>query len=127
MWWPTPCSNTSGGRSHALFIEEITRVAREAVFIAIPDRFCPVEVHSNIPFLHWLPWWRLIFRELGKAYWASEENLCLFSKRAFIKLLQNASPDIRWEVKRQRLGFVPVSLIAVGRVSRKDAKAQSGQ
>ncbi len=36
------------------FIREMLRVAR-GVFITTPNKWFPIEVHSRLPFVHWLP------------------------------------------------------------------------
>jgi SAM-dependent methyltransferase len=36
------------------FVEEATRVARR-VFVTTPNRWFPVELHTRLPFVHWLP------------------------------------------------------------------------
>jgi SAM-dependent methyltransferase len=44
-----------GGREQQRrFVEESLRVARRA-FITTPNRWFPVEVHTRLPFVHWLP------------------------------------------------------------------------
>jgi SAM-dependent methyltransferase len=44
-----------GGREQQRrFVEESLRVARRA-FITTPNRWFPVEVHTGLPFVHWLP------------------------------------------------------------------------
>jgi len=44
-----------GGRDdQRRFVHELCRVA-ERVFVTTPNRFFPLEVHSLVPFAHWLP------------------------------------------------------------------------
>ena len=44
-----------GGREQQRrFVEESLRVARRA-FITTPNRWFPVEVHTLLPLVHWLP------------------------------------------------------------------------
>jgi len=35
-------------------VHELARVARH-VFVTTPNRFFPIEVHTLLPFAHWLP------------------------------------------------------------------------
>lgn len=37
------------------FLEECMRVA-DRIFLTTPNRFFPIEMHTFLPFLHWLPW-----------------------------------------------------------------------
>ncbi len=38
----------------ALFVSEAIRVARR-VFVTTPNRWFPIEVHTRLPVVHWLP------------------------------------------------------------------------
>ncbi len=61
------------------FIGELVRVARHAAFLTTPNRWFPVEFHSVLPVLHWLPAnaFRSVLRMLGHEELAREENLNL--------------------------------------------------
>jgi hypothetical protein len=63
-------------------IEECLRVARRGVCIATPNRWFPIEFHTQLPLIHWLPkpLCRAIFRKLGYAFFADESNLNLMTE-----------------------------------------------
>jgi hypothetical protein len=65
------------------FIAEACRVARKGVFITTPNRWYPIEFHTVLPLVHWLPAraFRALLRTIGHAFLASEENLNLISAR----------------------------------------------
>src|SRR5207245_11001065 len=47
--------HVAGGReAQRRFVHELCRVAGR-VFVTTPNRFFPLEVHSLLPFAHWLP------------------------------------------------------------------------
>lgn len=47
--------HVAGGRDgQRRFVHELCRVARR-VFVTTPNRFFPIEVHTLLPFVHWLP------------------------------------------------------------------------
>ncbi len=47
--------HVGGGREgQRRFVHELCRVARQ-VFVTTPNRFFPLEVHTLVPFAHWLP------------------------------------------------------------------------
>jgi SAM-dependent methyltransferase len=47
--------HVDGGREgQRRFVHELARVARR-VFVTTPNRFFPLEVHTLLPFVHWLP------------------------------------------------------------------------
>jgi hypothetical protein len=96
------------------FAEGLARVVQKKAVLAVPDRLSPIEIHSRIFFLHWLPWWRHLFILLGERYWASPENLtCIFTRKTLKELLLRSTIQGNWDIKRQFLVFVPVSLIAI--------------
>ena len=57
------------------FVEEALRVARH-VFVTTPNRWFPVEVHTRLPLVHWLP--DLVAHpvyDLARKPWAKENHL----------------------------------------------------
>jgi ubiquinone/menaquinone biosynthesis C-methylase UbiE len=69
-------------------VAECARVARRGFLITTPYRWFPVEVHTSIPFIHWLPkaWHRAVISYLGYAFYGAEENLNLMDKRDFYRI-----------------------------------------
>ncbi len=65
------------------FIEELARVARRAVFLTTPNRWFPIEFHSLLPMVHWLPrpTFRRFLRFIGHTDLAEEKNLNLLGRR----------------------------------------------
>jgi hypothetical protein len=70
------------------FIAEMARVA-DAFLLYAPYRYFPIEVHTFVPFLHWLPapWYRAVLRRMGHGFWAEEANLNLMGLRELEPLL----------------------------------------
>jgi hypothetical protein len=65
-----------GGRDRQRrFVAEAIRVA-DRVFLSTPNRHFPIEVHTRLPFVHWLPGTiaTRIYDLMGK-HWASEFEL----------------------------------------------------
>lgn len=93
------------------FIEEMIRVSRKC-FISVPDRIFPVEHHTALPFLHYLPQklHRRLLIAFGKELYASEERLNLLTKKAFKSLFPS---DVSLRISRVRLLFIPSNIIAV--------------
>jgi len=88
--------------SQIQFLREAWRVARAGIFLTTPNRWFPVEFHTLLPLLHWLPPtpYRRLLRALGKDFFAAEENLNLLSR---LDLARAA----------HRAGIQPFSLSAV--------------
>ncbi|MGP1382877.1 MAG: class I SAM-dependent methyltransferase [Thainema sp.] len=75
-----------GSRANqAKFVQELCRVSR-ACFITTPNRWYPVEVHTVLPLVHWLPptWFRRILRWLGRDFYAQEKNLNLLTEKELL-------------------------------------------
>jgi SAM-dependent methyltransferase len=64
------------------FIDECLRVSKK-IFLTTPNRYFPLEMHTFIPFLHWLPWsiFQKIVRRTKGEFWADINNLNLLSKK----------------------------------------------
>lgn len=95
------------------FVHEVCRVA-DRFFLTTPNRWFPVEVHTFIPFVHWLPqrWHQAILRRLGKHFWAQTANLNLLSRRELLALFP---PDAEVHLVRHRtLGWCS-NLVVHGR------------
>ena len=65
------------------FLRECCRVARRAVFVTTPNRWFPVEFHTVLPVVHWLPKpiFRGLMRRTGRGFFAEEANLNLMTAR----------------------------------------------
>ncbi len=73
-------------------IREAIRVARQSVWITTPYRWHPVEFHTVLPFLHWLPksMHRYCLKKLGLDYFSSEESLNLLDGKSLQQAVQTA-------------------------------------
>ena len=67
----------TGSRDHQrAFVAELCRVAKR-VFVVVPNRLFPVEHHTGLPLVNYLPLpsFRALLRRTKFAHWAREENL----------------------------------------------------
>jgi ubiquinone/menaquinone biosynthesis C-methylase UbiE len=64
-------------------LRECCRVARRAVFVTTPNRWFPIEFHTVLPVVHWLPkpLFRGLMRRTGRSFFAEEANLNLMTAR----------------------------------------------
>jgi SAM-dependent methyltransferase len=64
------------------FLAELLRVSKR-FFITTPNRWYPVELHTYVPFIHWLPQERhqQVLRALHKDQWSTTENLNLLDEK----------------------------------------------
>lgn len=108
-------------------ISECVRVSRKGIFLTTPNRWFPVEFHTQVPLLHWLPkpWFRRLLAKAGQHELAQEKNLNLMSRSE----LENAAKGLgSWdfEAASARLFGLKSNLILVGRKRSRDMR-RSGQ
>ena len=90
-------------------INNMIKLSKKYIVITTPNRFFPIEVHTKLPLIHWLP--KNIFRKilllLGMSYFADEKNLNLLDKNDLHIILSNFSKKINYKIyKIKFLGFV---------------------
>jgi hypothetical protein len=95
----------------AALVREVCRVCRRVMFTT-PNRWFPLELHTFIPLLHWLPdqGYRAALRAVGHSYFASVENLNLLDAVSFLALFP---PNRRSWVFGIGLPLVPSNLVCV--------------
>lgn len=47
--------HVGGAAQQAQFLRELWRVSRKGIFVTTPNRWFPVEFHTTLPLIHWLP------------------------------------------------------------------------
>ena len=86
-------------------VKELARVSRKGAFITASNRNHPLEFHTGLPFLHWLPepTWRRMLKRLGRGAWASESVLSLLDANALYRLARLLPGKPRHDVGHKRL------------------------
>ncbi|MBN1445128.1 MAG: class I SAM-dependent methyltransferase [Candidatus Omnitrophica bacterium] len=89
--WSNAVLEHVGSREQQLyFLKETARVAKSA-FITTPNRYFPVEVHTKIPLLHYLPKRHFdSLMSLAGKKWAEGDSINLLSFGEIKKLLKDA-------------------------------------
>jgi len=120
-----------GSRSEqARLLSELWRVSRKGIFVTTPNRWFPVEFHSVLPLVHWLPppAFRIVLRSLGHRTLAEEAHLNLLSS-AQLRRIALAAGIEQPCVTGARLGGWTSNLLLVARkgADGQDARAGHGQ
>jgi hypothetical protein len=98
------------------FARECARVARKGFFLTTPNRWFPIEFHTQLPVVHWLPkpLARRVFKAVGLGFFAAEANLNLMS-RGELNSIGRKLFHYRVSVFHRRLFGWPSNLMLVGK------------
>lgn len=94
-------------------VSEVCRVCR-CVLFTTPNKWFPVELHTWLPLLHWLPdpAYRATLRRLGLGYFADIENLNLLDASSFLALFPTSRENrLLWS----GLPFLRSNLVCLSR------------
>jgi SAM-dependent methyltransferase len=90
VWSNAVLEHVGNDDKQAAFLREIRRCGRRW-FITTPNRYFPIEVHTKLPLVHWLPrrYSDAIYKIAGKS-WAGGDYMNLLSYRKLVNLLDQA-------------------------------------
>jgi hypothetical protein len=93
----------------AALVREVCRVCRHVMFTT-PNRRFPIELHTFLPFLHWLPdaQYRAALRLFGQSYFAEVGNLNLLDGSSLLGLFP---ADRRNRLIKVGIPLVPSNLV----------------
>ena len=96
-------------------ISNIINLSKKLFIISTPNRFYPIDFHTKLPLIHWLPkpLHRKILNFLGLYFYEKEENLNLLGK-SDIKNLLNFK-NISYEIAFIKLFFFKSNFIIIGK------------
>ncbi len=106
----------------ATFLAQLWRVTRKSLFVTTPNRWFPVEFHTVLPVLHWLPppMFRRTLRVFGKDFFADEDNLNLLTRAELLALAGRVGIEGA-AVRSVALGGWPTNLLLVATRSGAEA------
>jgi len=97
-----------------LFVRELIRISKKYVFLQTPNRYYPIDFHTILPFIHWLP--KKIHRKFLKIlklnFYSKEENLNLLSKNDLKKICKELE-IIKYKIIEHKLFFLTSNLILI--------------
>jgi hypothetical protein len=98
------------------FVRECCRVAARGVFLTTPNRWFPVEVHTQLPLVHWLPkpLFGTLMRGCGLGFFADEANLNLLTARELRSIAAQVE-GFSFKIASVSLGGWPSNLLLIGR------------
>ena len=95
--------------------DNMIKLCKKMIIISTPYRYHPLEFHTKIPLIHWLPKniHRKILKNIGLTFFSKEENLNLLSKSDFNNFVE--SEKIRGEFRYIKFLFFKSNLIFIGK------------
>lgn len=108
--------HVGGAPQQAAYVCECMRVARKGIFLTTPNRWFPIEFHTLLPVVHWLPRrsFHWLLRQIGLDFFAEEANLNLLSRRELRRLVGEREGYAISVTSVALLGW-PSNLLLVGR------------
>ncbi len=99
------------------FLQECIRISKKSIFITTPYRYFPIEMHTKLPLLHFLP--KNIFRNIlklfGDNFFSHEKNLNLLSIKEIEKMLYQLSIKNFKLIKHKFLFFTSNIIIIISK------------
>lgn len=97
-------------------ILNMIKLTKKYFVITTPNRFYPLDFHTKLPLIHFLPKkiHRFILRYLGHNFLSKEENLNLLSKNDLISLFYKI-PNINYDIKTIKLFGIVSNFIVIGK------------
>ena len=97
-------------------IAECYRVAKHGIFITTPNRWYPIEFHTLLPLLHWLPktLHRVLLKIAGMPFYASENNLNLLGRQHLARLCRDIGIE-RFDIETIKTFGLPSNLILIAK------------
>jgi len=110
--------HVGNSEKQARLIKECIRVARRGGFLTTPNRWFPIEFHTILPMVHWLPkpMFRYLMRKTGRGFFADENNLNLMTAGELRSIAGSLSADgMLFSVATMPLGGWPANLLFIGK------------
>lgn len=100
-------------------IANIKKLTSKVLIISTPNRYHPMEFHTKLPLLHWLPkkYHRKILNILGLGFFSKESNLNLLSENDLKTILKKLNIKDYLIKKIMLFGFVS-NFIIIARINR---------
>ncbi len=97
--------------------KNIIKLSRKIFVITTPNRFYPIDFHTKIPLIHWLPKTihRKILKIIGLEYFSKIENLNLLSKNDILEIFSNFK-NIKYKIFHIKLALIKSNFIIIGEI-----------
>jgi len=99
-------------------LKNIVKLTKKIFIVVTPNRLHPIEFHSKIPFIHWLPkkMHRKILSVIGMSYLSKEKNMNLLKPINLVNLMKNFN-NVEYEIKFVKFLMFKSNIILIGKKS----------
>jgi len=99
-------------------LKNIVKLTKKIFIVVTPNRLHPIEFHSKIPFIHWLPKkiHRKILSVIGMSYLSKEKNMNLLKPINLVNLMKNFN-NVEYEIKFVKFLMFKSNIILIGKKS----------
>ncbi len=96
--------------------KNIINLSKKFFVISTPNKYYPLDFHTKIPFIHWLPdkIYRSILKKMGLNFFSKEENLNLLSTHHLHKIMKLLNHE-NYKIQSINLFFIKSNLILIGK------------
>ncbi len=98
-----------------MMIKNIIKLSKKIFIIITPNRWYPIDFHTKIPFIHWLP--KKIHRNflnlIGLSFFSEEKNLNLLNEKDFNNFMKNF--NFKYKILNVKLFYIKSNLILIGK------------
>jgi len=127
VWSNAVIEHVGNRKKQELFLSEMIRVAKKKVFFTTPNKGFPIELHTSLPFVHWLDknksdWFYI---KAGKKF-ATGEYMDLLMKNDIIDLLETVKKEHRFDYKIIKNRFSGMAVTFSILVTKKEYEKQPG-
>ena len=106
-----------GNKKHQLkMLKNIIKLTKKIFIVITPNRLHPIEFHTKIPFIHWLPKkiHRQILSVIGQKYLSEEKNLNLLKKNNLVNMMKNFK-NIEFKFRFVKFLMINSNIILIGK------------
>jgi hypothetical protein len=89
-------------------VQNLIAASSKYILVTIPNRWHPIEFHSRIPLVHWLPnsWWRNFYSLIGMKQLSDPSSLDFISPKSILEFAKEFDSEIHAKIMSVRLlGF----------------------
>ena len=99
-------------------IENIIKLSKKYFVITTPNKLYPIDFHTKIPLIHWLPKkvHRFLLKIIGLNYLSKEENLNLLSKSDLEKMMKNFNDLVDFKIQTINLFNFVSNFVVIGKI-----------